>query len=988
MEKSNSRNNIEAASTSLLDLVFSWSFRDILNKNLYKDKVNRIPEVFSSTTQYTSTFKLPLIEETRASLCSGMESVGNAPACEITRIEWSKDYKPPKELYYNILTKKISDFKNNGGHYEPEVGDLIVLSNIKPRRIDDLRKPGEPFVVALVATMEDGFDMTRILLSKEIDDSSLFPKPHKRIRVFATYLINLITNMRIWKALNPDPEGVNLKLVLNVLKANSQNGEECTRCSNVDSDLRGIIDSFNLDESQRSAVISCISSIKCTHKNENVKLIWGPPGTGKTKTVASLLFSLFKLKCRTLACAPTNIAVMQVAKRLMSLLFESLKYDTYGLGDVILFGNGERMKVDDHDELLQVFLDYRAEVLSKCLSPVGGWKHTLDSMIYLLEEPEKQYELYLRNRRVCSDEDESESSYKSDDDDDDDESEGGCKSDDESEGGCKSDDDDDDDEDDVKCKGLKRGDRRMHWKGLIDQSMKGSAMKNKKYLPNNGDDDDDKGSSKSDDDNKDNAKGKGFKRGDRRKHWKGIIDQSMKGNDMKNEKSKNDDELLTFEEFVRKRFYSIGEKLAFLMKNLYTHLPTSYISLSAVKSMIMLLDLLEILQDARENLDHSHKLTMKRNEFLQILNSLPEQFGIPIQCSFDIQTIKSFCLKNATLIFCTASSAAKLQTEEMEPVEMLIIDEAAQLKECESLIPLQVPGLKNAVLIGDDKQLPAMVQSKIAENADFGRSLFERLAKLGQKKHLLKIQYRMHPSISLFPNKAFYEKQIIDAANVKERNYCKRFLQEDIYGTFSFINVSRGKENFDKGYSPRNLVEAAVVNQIVAKLFKEYCITGKKVSIGVVSPYKGQVGLLEDKIGKKYVSHKDRGFSVSVRSVDGFQGGEEDIIIISSVRSNGSGSVGFLANHQRTNVALTRARYCLWVVGNGTTLVQSGSVWRELVVDAKMRGCFYNAQEDTDLDRAMSEVVVTEVDLAESLASDLAALKLRDHQGDLSLRFR
>ena len=426
-----------------------------------------------------------------------------------------------------------------------------------------------------------------------------------------------------------------------------QTGEDCSICvsqenlSSVNSSVRGVINSFNLDESQKSAVLSCISSRKCTHKKDNVKLIWGPPGTGKTKTVASLLFSLFKLKCRTLACAPTNIAVMQLAKRLMSLLLESLKYDTYGLGDVILFGNGERMKVDDHDELLQVFLDYRAEVLSKCLSPINGWKPTLESMISLLEEPEKQYEIYLRNKEVSNEED-----------DDDDESEDSSKS-----------DDDDDDDDEV------------------------------------------------------DAKGKGVKRDERRKHWKGIIDKTLKGNDVKKDrkfkKPKEAVELLTYEEFVRKRFYSIGERLEFLMKSLYTHLPTSFITLSAVKSMISLLELLKILKDARENVDHSHRLTMKRYEFLQLLKSLPEHFTLPIQSFSDIQTIKNFCLKNATLIFCTASSAAKMQTEDAEPVEMLIIDEAAQLKECESLIPLQVPGIKNVVLIGDDKQLPAMVQSKV-----------------------------------------------------------------------------------------------------------------------------------------------------------------------------------------------------------------------------------------------------------------------------------
>ncbi|CAI9272137.1 unnamed protein product [Lactuca saligna] len=93
-------------------------------------------------------------------------------------------------------------------------------------------------------------------------------------------------------------------------------------------------------------------------------------------------------------------------------------------------------------------------------------------------------------------------------------------------------------------------------------------------------------------------------------------------------------------------------------------------------------------------------------------------------------------------------------------------------------------------------------------------------------------------------------------------------------------------------------------------------------------------------------------FSVNVRSVDGFQGSEEDVIIISTVRCNGRGSVGFLSNHQRTNVALTRARYCLWILGNGSTLLNSGSIWRDLIVDAKDRGCFHNVSEDKNLAQA------------------------------------
>lgn len=89
----------------------------------------------------------------------------------------------------------------------------------------------------------------------------------------------------------------------------------------------------------------------------------------------------------------------------------------------------------------------------------------------------------------------------------------------------------------------------------------------------------------------------------------------------------------------------------------------------------------------------------------------------------------------------------------------------------------------------------------------------------------------------------------------------------------------------------------------------EWSGSNQKLSIGVISPYAAQVVAIQDKLGQKY--EKLGNFSVKVKTVDGFQGGEEDIIIICTVRSNSGGSIGFLSNPQRTNVALTRARYGL-----------------------------------------------------------------------------
>ncbi|KAJ7960014.1 p-loop nucleoside triphosphate hydrolase superfamily protein [Quillaja saponaria] len=142
---------------------------------------------------------------------------------------------------------------------------------------------------------------------------------------------------------------------------------------------------------------------ECRHGN-TFKLIWGPPGTGKTKTVDVLLFSLLKLKGRTLTCVPTNTAVMEVAARLLRIVKESLESGMYGLGDIVLFGNNARMKVDGYEGLCDIFLDHRGRKLRKCLAPLSGWKHYLDSMVCFLEDPMEQYLSYKRDRNDNGDE--------------------------------------------------------------------------------------------------------------------------------------------------------------------------------------------------------------------------------------------------------------------------------------------------------------------------------------------------------------------------------------------------------------------------------------------------------------------------------------------------------------------------------------------------------------------------------------------------------
>ncbi|KAL5054952.1 hypothetical protein RYX36_035634 [Vicia faba] len=106
--------------------------------------------------------------------------------------------------------------------------------------------------------------------------------------------------------------------------------------------------SSELNESQNKAICACISSFHCNHKS-TVDIIWGPPGTGKTKTLGTLLYALLKMNCRTLVYALTNVAIKEVASRVLSMVRESFDRNTddliCNLGDILLFGNHERLKV-------------------------------------------------------------------------------------------------------------------------------------------------------------------------------------------------------------------------------------------------------------------------------------------------------------------------------------------------------------------------------------------------------------------------------------------------------------------------------------------------------------------------------------------------------------------------------------------------------------------------------------------------------------------
>jgi senataxin len=178
-------------------------------------EVNKIPETFNSPTAYKNSFIPPLLEETHSDMYSNLLGVPHAPFCEVLKIERdSKQFKLPKSLYYQISLKNTTDFN---GKYEPEAGDLIAFTDNKPKRVDDLNTHNCQYNVAYVVAPKDEFSgEVCILSSKCLIEADLRRDDTKNM--YAVYLMNMTTNVRIWKALNSQSQGDHLDIIKKVLR--------------------------------------------------------------------------------------------------------------------------------------------------------------------------------------------------------------------------------------------------------------------------------------------------------------------------------------------------------------------------------------------------------------------------------------------------------------------------------------------------------------------------------------------------------------------------------------------------------------------------------------------------------------------------------------------------------------------------------------------------------------------------------------------------
>jgi len=240
----------------------------------------------------------------------------------------------------------------------------------------------------------------------------------------------------------------------------------------------------------------------------------------------------------------------------------------------------------------------------------------------------------------------------------------------------------------------------------------------------------------------------------------------------------------------------------------------------------------------------------------------------------------------------------------------VLLDEATQATEPASLVPL-VRGARQIVLVGDHRQLPPTVISRRAENGGLRRSLFERLVAMGIEPMLLDTQYRMHPAISDFPNRTFYEGRLVDGITAADRPNPAGLLWNDWEVPMAFLPVNGDELLSPDGASKENPAEAGWVATILENLLQAGDL--EEADIGIITPYAGQVRAIRDAL-------PERNDSVEVHTVDGYQGREKEVIIFSCVRSNSDGTVGFLSDERRLNVALTRAKRGLIVIGDPDTL--------------------------------------------------------------------
>ena len=289
--------------------------------------------------------------------------------------------------------------------------------------------------------------------------------------------------------------------------------------------------------------------------------------------------------------------------------------------------------------------------------------------------------------------------------------------------------------------------------------------------------------------------------------------------------------------------------------------------------------------------------------------------------------INAQLFSEARVIACTLVGSAN-RLLEGQKFGTLFIDEAAQALEAACWIPIR--RVSRVILAGDHYQLPPTIKSYAALKAGLGKTLMERIVEnKPEVVTLLKMQYRMNEEIMRFSSDWFYGNQVESAPEVKYRSILDLDIPMSWIDTSQFefpedSDISFKETLVGESFGRINKAEAELTLLALEQYFEKIGkarILDERLDVGVISPYRAQVQYLRRLLKNKEFFKPFRHL-ISVNTVDGFQGQERDIILISLVRANDEGQIGFLRDLRRMNVAITRARMKLIILGDASTMTR------------------------------------------------------------------
>ncbi|RUS29895.1 AAA domain-containing protein [Jimgerdemannia flammicorona] len=819
----------------IISEVSEWSPADIGDTDLLSDYLTKLPTSFDDPYQYFLAFGALTLEEVRAQIGAGLDTlvttsslpVENAVLhCSHSAFTISVGFRAKDESYrsrplrtcdvllltpdaktgFPITTSKreVIGVVKETDDFEPDVNPIhwckvhLHTSHEQGFKLALQTRSGRQlWGAALLTSIPVVRSLRRLVAGWE--HGSCFP-----------HFMSTIMGRHDQAASRTTGAPVRQEVLMNVL------GEE-----------------RNLNESQKN----CIAEVL---RRDGVHLIHGPPGTGKTTTLVTLLSCLFESDILTVQAAPTNIAVIEVAKRFLARIQSARNFRARNtLGDIVLIGDDERM---DLDGLLDsIFLDRRVDRLEEVLKK---WPTSLlDLERFLTEFPKAFHEAqHTPNETEPSRPEESAWEFF----------------------------------------------WRISSGHIID--IEKSIIIFLSDLPS-----------------------------------------SVLVTSTREELTKNLELVRKFSNYLEAYRSEYQETKDFAQS--YSRRAISPKLLSSI-----------------DRLRESTAVVAGSTSCLSILSA---ESG---------KQLERRLLAGVRVIFSTVGcTGRRIMDPVLKNAHTVIVDEATQLPEAVTALLFRRT-LSRLILAGDHKQLPATVISPLAKDNLYGRSLFERL-KLSQhtSSFLLDIQYRMRPEISEFPTRVFYGGQLKDWEGLVEKQPMPWHIAvtaagQRLFPPFAVIDLDSIEIKDPFGTSIYNETEADFIANYITHFANVLVPTHNMVvGIGVVTPYVAQVETIKKRLGNVADKADDGvfrispGIEVEVKTVDGSQGQEKDVIIISLVRSNKYGEIGFVEDERRLNVALTRAKHSCFVIGNTRTLTRRNLIFNKLVAESKNRGVHLNFRDYPDL---------------------------------------